>query len=112
MVDKGMNMDSKKTTKTLCIVWLVSFMFVGLFSSIYRMLHEFVTGYSPTETFGGYSIFIFAIVLFYFCPLIIFIRRFAKQAKMKAIYIVSNLLILHHMLWLIIMATELIKVIF
>ena len=90
---------SRKITKILCILWLVTFVTAGIISNAYIFYTIARTGTSPVTMLSPYQLLVLAVTLLYFCPLLFVIHHYAKIAAMKAIMICARIGIVFFSLW-------------
>lgn len=91
---------SKKIATRLTILWLVSFILIGLIAVIYQWSMMIKAGESQQNLFSASHLITTALVVFYFLPLLLAIRHHAKIAHMKTTRIITLLFIIHHFFWL------------
>lgn len=90
---------SRRITKLLCILWLVTFVTAGTISNAYIFYAIARTGTSPVTMLSPYQLLVLAVSLLYFYPLLFLIHHYAKIAAMKAIVICARIGIAFFSIW-------------
>lgn len=88
-------------TKRLCVLWIITYLIWMLFCRFYEAIVIANTGTSPAFTFGAYRIVGLALVLCYFYPLSIIIRKNAIKESMTKIVAISSVAIIVQTLWIV-----------
>lgn len=89
----------KKKTKYLCILWIVSFVVVAICSNTYVLYTIATTGISPITMLSAHQLFVLAISLLYFYPLLFLIHYHAKTATMRKTMICARIGIVFFSTW-------------
>ena len=99
MNDKGK--DPKKIMKRLSILWMVSFVLLGIAEIVRKVNAAMVTSvYRGPAVLSGFQLFILFSVMFYFLPLLFAIHHYARLANSKRAMIIAGVIMLVLSAWL------------
>ena len=85
--------------KTLSIIWIASFIILGVISFIYIIYQRVVNNYNPITMLSGYQLFSLVIMLIYFMPMLLVIRRYSKLAHMTKLRRIAGIAYVFIAIW-------------
>lgn len=96
----------KKTTKWLCVLWVISFVLFGCLVSIIYQSPENGETISAVNFFTSYRFILMVALVTYFCPLLLAIQHYAKLAQSKIILACTRIVLVHHIIWFVLAVLE------
>ena len=94
-------MDSKVLVKRLSIAWLVILLIAGIVSGIYRVTQIYFDNMGALALFSDYHFTVVLFVLLISAPLLFVIRYHAAIARMKAMFVISTVILIQHAVWIL-----------
>lgn len=99
--------DSKRIMKRLSILWVVSFIFLGIAETIRKVKTAMVTSaYTGPAILSGFQLLILFSVMLYFLPLLLVIHHHARLANSKKAIMISGVVMLLLSVWLLLALIE------
>jgi hypothetical protein len=89
----------KKRAKILSIIWLISYVVVGIFSGIYITASNVAYGINPLSMLSNYQLFVLVIVAVYFLPLLCAVHFCARKAEMAKLASMSRVVFVFLLIW-------------
>ena len=102
------DINHKEKAKRLCILCLIFLIISGSCASAFLNSKDELERNASLEVFSSYQFAALAIILFCSCPLLLSIRHHARIARLKTIEASSCVILLHHIIWIILLASEMV----
>lgn len=96
-----MNSNPQKQVKKLCLIWVISYIIIGIASNAYVIYLHIDSGSPPSTPLGFHNYSVMAMCAFFFIPFAHFINRRSKAAGMKKIVIASKVVLMIMSIWLL-----------
>lgn len=96
-----MKKHAPKDIKIRCIIWLATYVILGLVSNIYMIYNENSTGTYPIGPLSAHSLFVMAVCALFFIPLGIDISHRAKRCDMKRLAVISRIVVIAMGIWIL-----------
>ena len=93
--------NPQKQVKKLCLIWVISYIIIGIASNAYVIYMHIYSGNPPTTPLGYPNYSVMAVCAFFFIPFAYFINRRAKAAEMRKIAIASKAVVIIMSVWLV-----------
>ena len=106
------DINHKKKAKCLCILWLIFLIVAGSSASAFLNSQDELEKNASLDVFSNYQFVVLAIMVCCSCPLLLSIRHHAKIARLKTIEVLSCIILLHHIIWIILLISEIIRTFF
>lgn len=91
--------NAKGCAKRLSIVWIVSFVIVGIVSNAYVLYQRTIIGVNPIRMLSSYQIISFLLIVLYFLPLLKAIIRYSKLAHMRLLHKIAGIVFAMISIW-------------
>ena len=89
----------RKTARNLSIIWVVSYVLLGIISNIYTIYQRAINDYNPVTMLSGYQLLSLIIMLLYFIPMLFVICRYSKLAHMKKLNRIASIVCVFISIW-------------
>ena len=89
----------RKKARALSIVWIASYVLLGVISNIYTIYQRAVNDYNPITMLSGYQLFSLLVMLIYFMPMLLLVCRYSKLAHMNKLHRVAQIVFVFIAIW-------------